>query len=146
VRTRSILCSTAVLFAALACAKRPQIAPEAATVRFTSTMRASQVLDASVSALKTWAHFSISRGRSHVYALHTRVYEMGPHPVAGEVFSFVERVAFVVTAVQVRDSTRVTIVPRRVGAGDWLPLGEREVRLARRLATRIQKELAVPTS
>ena len=32
------------------------------------------------------------------------------------------------------------------GAGDWLPLGRREVGLARGLATRIQKELALRRS
>jgi len=140
-KSRSIAWVAAVLIAALACAKRPEIAPEAGATQFTTTAPVPEVLDASVSALKRWAHFSISRGRSHVYALHTQVYEMGPHPIPGAVFSFAERAAFVVAAEQVRDSTQVTIIPRRGGARNWLPLGARELRLARRLSTRVQREL-----
>jgi hypothetical protein len=158
--TRSIPVPALVL-AALACAKQPQISPEQARREFTTAASREQVVEAARAALRDWGFSSHAVGSDGTVVIPGRPIsaELGAITVHGEKVSHREvgefpysgsmyRTVIDMTVVEVGDSTRVTIVPTRYFSPNrWAPrhpepVGDIEVEMSLRLAKSIEKALS----
>jgi len=158
--TRSIPLLALVL-AALACAKQPQISPEQASREFTTAASREQVVEAARAALRDWGFPSYAVGSDGTVVIPgtTISPELGAITVHGDKashrelgnFAYSGRISWTVidiTVVEAADSTHVTIVPTRYfSINRWAPrhpepVGEIEVEMSLRLAKSIEKALS----
>lgn len=164
--TRSIPLLALVL-AALACAKQPQITPEQASTEFTTAASREQVVEAARAALRDMRFSSYTVGSDGTVVIPGRTIspELGVITIRGRKLSHRAEVGTLaykvgpmywtvinITVADMPDSTHVTIVPRRYfsvhsrARRQPEPVTEIDVEMSLRLAKSIERRLSKSNS